>query len=127
MKRLFGLRGAVQSENTEADIIARVSALYDELLLRNNMSEEDVASIIFSMTPDLDAQNPAAALRRTGRAQEAALFTAQEARIQGGLDRVIRVLLHCYLEEDAVPYHVYQNGAEILRPDRAAKDKKKEE
>ncbi|MDR1929402.1 MAG: chorismate mutase [Treponema sp.] len=31
----------------------------------------------------------------------------------------MRVLLHCYLEEGRAPRHVYLNGAEALRPDRA--------
>jgi chorismate mutase len=35
------------------------------------------------------------------------------------LERVIRVLLHYYGEEGAGPCHVYRNGAEVLRPDRA--------
>jgi chorismate mutase len=119
LKRLFGLRGATQSRNDEQDIIEQVSALYDALLAQNNLSEQDIVSITFSVTHDLDAKNPAAALRATGRAQENALFAVQEAYTQGGLERVIRVLIHCYLDENVQPLHSYRNGAEVLRPDRA--------
>jgi chorismate mutase len=117
-KRLFALRGAVCCRNEEGDITEQVAALYDELLRENRLAAEDIVSLIFSVTGDLDRKNPAAALRQTGRALEAALFVTAEAPAQGGLERVIRALLHCYLDEGAVPRHVYRNGAEVLRPDR---------
>jgi chorismate mutase len=116
--RLFALRGACRCLNEEADIRKQVSALYDELLKRNKLDEAGLVSVIFSMTADLDALNAAAALRREGRAVEAALFVTQEAAVKGSLPRTIRVLIHCYLDENTVPVHVYRNGAEILRPDR---------
>ena len=119
MKRLRALRGATQCLNKEEDIILQVSALYDELLQKNNLAESDIVSLIFSVTQDLDEKNPASALRCSGRAKETALFSVQEAKINGGLERVIRALIHCYLEEDTEIYHIYRNGAEILRPDIA--------
>ena len=117
-KRLFALRGAAQCLNNRDDIQKQTVALYDELLVKNSLSGEDIVSIIFSVTGDLDAENPAAALRRGGRAGEAALFVTQEACFSGSLERVIRVLVHCYLDLSRKPVHVYRNGAEQLRPDR---------
>jgi chorismate mutase len=96
----------------------QVAALYDALLLENKLEEADIVSVLFSLTGDLDAENPAAALRRSGRAADLALFCLQEAAVQGGLERTVRVLIHCYLKETAKPRHVYCNGAEVLRPDR---------
>jgi chorismate mutase len=119
-KRLYALRGAVRCLNEAEDISAQVAALYDELLAANGLAEEDIVSLIFSVTPGLDAVNPAAALRKSGRGGELALFCTQEPVVKGGLDRTIRALIHCYLRKDAVPRHVYRNGAEILRPDRLA-------
>ena len=95
--------------------------MYDELLLKNNLIERDLVSVVFSVTRDLDAKNPAAALRHEGRAGEAALFVTQEAHFPGSLERVIRVLIHCYLDKGWKPVHVYRNGAEVLRPDRLNK------
>jgi chorismate mutase len=118
-KKLFALRGAVRCRNEAEDIGERVRALYDELLSANTLAEQDIVSLIFSVTADLDAKNPAAALRDSGRAGELALFALQEAPVKGGLERVVRVLIHCYLDEKAVLHHVYRNGAEVLRPDRA--------
>jgi chorismate mutase len=121
-KRLYGLRGASQCINTAEDIRRQVSLLYDSLLEKNNLAEDDIVSVIFSLTADLDALNPAAALRQSGRAGELALFTLQEAKTADvTLERVLRVLVHCYLPEGAKPCHVYRNGAEVLRPDRAGK------
>lgn len=117
-KRLKALRGATQCKNDPRDITCQVGALYDELLVRNGLSEPDLVSIIFSVTADLDALNPAAALRQYGRAEETALFALQEAVVAGGLERTIRVLIHCYMEESAAVWHVYRNGAETLRPDK---------
>jgi chorismate mutase len=117
-KRLFALRGACCCLNDEADIRKQVRTLYDELLKGNNLDETGLVSVIFSMTADINALNAAAALRREGRAAEATLFVTQEAAVENSLPRTIRVLIHCYLDENAVPAHVYRNGAEVLRPDR---------
>jgi chorismate mutase len=119
MKRLYALRGATQCRNDEDDIIHQVSALYDALLRQISLEEGDIVSLIFSVTGDLDALNPAAALRRAGRAGDLALFALQEAPSRGSLERTCRVLIHCYMEEGSAPLHVYRNGAEVLRPDRS--------
>jgi chorismate mutase len=119
-KRLYALRGATQCLNEAGDIGLRVSTLYDELLKANGLSESDIVSLIFSVTADLDAKNPCAALRQSGRAPDLALFALQEAAARGSLERTIRVLMHCYLDEGSAPRHIYCNGAEILRPDRTA-------
>jgi len=116
-KRLFALRGATRCLNTGDDIQEQTVGLYDALLLKNNLDEEDLVSIIFSVTGDLDAKNPATALREKGRVGKAALFVTQEAHFPGSLERVIRLLIHCYLDPSRQPIHVYRNGAEVLRPD----------
>jgi chorismate mutase len=120
-KRLFALRGAVCCLNNSDDIEKQVSELYDQLLAANALEEADIVSLIFSVTPDLDAKNPAAALRHSGRAGELSLFAVQEAFVTGGLEYVIRILIHCYLDTGSVPRHIYRNGAEVLRPDRTEK------
>ncbi|MDR2517899.1 MAG: chorismate mutase [Spirochaetaceae bacterium] len=116
-KRLKALRGAACALNEKEDISRQAAALYDALLRENRLQEEDLVSLIFSVTKDLDAENPASALRRSGRAREAALFAVQEADTAGSPARVIRALAHCYLTGE--PVHIYRNGAESLRPDRS--------
>ena len=122
MKKLYALRGAIQCENTEKDICEQIALMYDELLRENKLDEKDIVSVIFSVTDDLDAVNPCTALRKSGHAGELALFSAREPESQNALERTVRLLVHCYLEEGAKPRHVYRNGAEVLRPDRAKKN-----
>jgi chorismate mutase len=116
-KRVFSLRGAVCCLNDREDIKKQTIAMYDELLSKNNLNEEDIVSVVFSVTKDLDAENPASALRSEGRAGETALFVNQEAHFQKSLERVIRLLIHCYLDSSRKPVFVYRNGAEVLRPE----------
>jgi chorismate mutase len=113
------LRGAAQCLNEADDIEKWVSALYSELLTKNSLNETEVVSAIFSITQDLNALNPCTALRHAGLAQDTALFAAQEPTVRDSLPRIVRVIVHCYMEEDAVLHHVYCNGAEALRPDRS--------
>ncbi len=120
-KRLYGLRGAVFCENDAADIELRVAQLYDELTTANALNDEDIVSFVFSVTPDLTALNPAAALRRSGRGGDLALFSVQESIADGGFPRVVRALVHCYAPIGAKLKHAYLNGAEALRPDRSKK------
>ena len=117
VKRLAALRGAARARNEAADIREQTAALYDKLLTENALGEEDIVSLVFSVTGDLDALNPAAALRQTGRAPELAMMVLQEAETENGLPATIRLLVHCYL--NGPPRHVYRNGAEVLRPERA--------
>jgi len=121
MKKLYALRGAVQCENTEDDICRQIGLMYDEILNLNKLNETDIVSVIFSLTDDLNAINPCTALRKNGRTGDLALFSTQEPKIKNSLERVVRVIIHCYLEEGAKTSHVYRNGAEVLRPDRVKK------
>ncbi|GHV86246.1 chorismate mutase [Spirochaetia bacterium] len=114
-KPLKALRGAVCAANTREAIAAGTVKLYDELLSRNKLAEADILSLLFSLTPDLDALNPAAALRQQGRAEETAMMVFQEAAVTGSLPGIIRLIVHCRLSAPA--RHVYLDGAETLRPD----------
>jgi len=119
MKRLYALRGAVQCVNKVEDICEQVSLMYDELLSLNKLDEDDIVSVLFSVTDDLYSINPCTALRKSGRAGNLSLFSSREPVYRNSLERIVRVLIHCYLEEGSKPCHVYRNGAEVLRPDRA--------
>lgn len=89
--------------------------MYRELLEQNAILEDDIVSVMFTVTTDLTALNPATALRKAGFAKSVALFTAAEPCIANSLPRVIRVLVTYYGSKKPVP--VYLNGAEALRPD----------
>jgi chorismate mutase len=118
MKKLYALRGATQCINTTEDICKQIGIMYDELLNKNNLEESDIVSVIFSMTNDLDAINPSTALRKYKGVKITdlvfALFSVQEVECKDSLEKTIRVIIHCYLEENSKVNNVYRNGAEVL-------------
>jgi chorismate mutase len=119
VKRLTGLRGAVCAANDGADIGAKTVKLFDALIAANGLAEKDIVSLVFSATADLDARNPAAALRGAGRGGELAMMAVQEMAVKGAPAGTIRLLAHAYLDADRPPRHVYLGEAARLRPDWA--------
>lgn len=118
-QRLYAVRGAVCCDNTYESVLEQVPSLYDEILKRNSISEENIVSVVFSVTADLTVLNPATALRLAGFASDTPLFACAEPFIKGYLPSVIRVLLTYYGTQSPLP--VYLNGAESLRPDLESK------
>lgn len=113
------IRGAIQvSENSVSSIELAGTKLVKEILKANGIAENQIVSIVFSLTEDLTAANPATGLRRTGFASTP-LLCIQEARIDGALPRVVRALVTWDSLERRVPVPVYLDGAEVLRPDLA--------
>jgi chorismate mutase len=111
------VRGAIQvREDTRQAIGDAAVRLVTEMLRVNAVAENHIVSIIFSLTQDLTALNPATGLRRVGFAATP-LFCTQEAAVTGSMPRVIRALLtwDSLERRDAVP--VYLDGAESLRSD----------
>ena len=118
-EKLKALRGAVCCVNTAESIAKNTVDLYDTILQANSLKEADLISIFFSVTPDLNVLNPAAALRCSGRAEKTAMMVFQEAVVQDGLPNTIRILIHCCMEDSRPVQHAYIGGAEKLRPDWA--------
>ena len=119
-KTLKAIRGAVCSANDKESITQRTTELYDKLLAANEITEGDILSLFFSVTPDINALNPASALRQSGRAGELAMMVSQEAAVQDSLPGTIRVLAHANMAAEKPVRHVYIRGAESLRPDRSS-------
>ena len=115
-----GLRGATTVPKNEADAILQATTeLLGALVDANDLQEADVASVVFTATPDLDAAYPAVAARRLGWT-ETALLCVQEMAVRGSLPRCIRVLIHWNTDraQDQLQ-HVYLREAKKLRPDWA--------
>ena len=111
-----GIRGATVAEaNTGEAIHGATTELLEALIERNEILERDVASVIFSMTPDLNAVFPAAAARRMGW-NSTALFGTVETDVPGSLNRCIRILLLVNTEkEPGELVNIYLRGTETLR------------
>lgn len=114
-KRLYGIRGAVCTENTPDELRQAVCTLVRGLFEKNNIVEEDIVSLHFTLTHDLDCLNPAAALRQSGLCTHTALFCSAEPPITGALAKTVRVLITAYSAQK--PVHLYQGKARELRPD----------
>lgn len=116
--RCLGVRGATTAVvNSRPAILEATRALLTEVVAANQMALEDVASVIFTATSDLDAAYPAAAARELGWTQTP-LLCMQEMQVSGSLRRCIRVLVHWNTERTpAEIHHIYVNGAQVLRPD----------
>jgi chorismate mutase len=114
-----GIRGAtVAAANTPEAIRAATRELLEALASANDLQPDDLASVIFSTTPDLTAEVPARAARELGWV-ETGIMCLAEMQAEGGLRRCIRVLLHWNTERrpDQIR-HVYLHAAASLRPDR---------
>jgi chorismate mutase len=114
------VRGATQIDADDRDqILEATTELVSEVMARNELSTDDVISVIFTVTPDLTAEFPALAARKLGF-HEVPLLCATEIGVPGALPRVIRLMAHI---ETARPrsavQHVYLRGATALRLDIA--------
>ena len=118
--RVRGIRGAVQLEqDTAAEMVKQVSLLLSEMLKVNQVSNEDLISIILTATPDLKSEFPAAAARQIGLGA-IPLLCSVEIDVKDALPRVVRVLMHTYSERELTDIkHIYLGGASVLRKDLA--------
>lgn len=120
--RVRGVRGATTAaDNTPEAITESVMELMLELLRANDIEEEDIASVFFTSTPDLNAAFPAIGARRVGLGK-VALLGMIEIDVPDAVKRCVRVLIHWNTEKSLDELvHVYLRGAVVLRPDFAAK------
>jgi len=114
------IRGAIQAAaNDRESILDGTTELVTEVITRNDLTTDDVISVIFTATRDLDAEFPALAARKIGF-HEVPLLCTTEIDVPGALPRVVRLLMHV---ETARPrselHHVYLRGATALRLDIA--------
>ncbi len=114
------LRGATTLDLDDADHLReRVHALLDELFARNDLTNDDVISILITATPDIHSEYPATVARSWGL-PDVPLIGAQEMDKPGGLPRCVRLLAHVHSERSkAEMRHVYLEGAKVLRNDLA--------
>jgi chorismate mutase len=114
------VRGAIQVDANERTAILHGTAeLVAEVMSRNSLTPDDVISVLFTATADLNAEFPALAARKLGF-QEVPLLCCTEIDVPGGMPRIVRLLMH--VETDmtrAAVQHVYLRGASALRLDIA--------
>lgn len=113
---LRGIRGATTvSDNTKEEIISATKELLQEIAKANQLDIEEIASIFFSVTKDLNAEFPAVAARELGW-NDTPLLCAYEIDVPGSLFKCIRVLLHVNTEKSQKEMkHIYLREAVNLR------------
>ena len=113
-----GIRGAVSVEsNTRQAIIAATRELLEQVVAANGLQLQEVASTVFTATPDLSAVYPAVAAREMGWVHVPMLCT-QEMAVTDSLPRCIRLLILWNTDKGQGDiHHVYLGAAKMLRPD----------
>ena len=114
-----GVRGAITVHNNDAEeILSATRELLQAVVSANNMQIDDIASVYFTTTTDLNTTYPALAARQLGWV-DAALMCSHEMDVPGSLPRCIRVMIHWNTTRTPKEIaHVYMRDARSLRPDR---------
>jgi chorismate mutase len=115
---VVAVRGAVQAaENSPESILGATVDVLSALMEVNGIGPDHMVSGLFTVTPDLDAEFPAAAGRSLGL-DAVPLICSREIPVPGAMAKVIRVLIHFRLPEGgASPVPVYLGETRELRPD----------
>jgi chorismate mutase len=119
-----GIRGAIDVPVDEAEVVLLATSRLLEAILEANpkLDPVDLASVLFTATPDLKSVHPAQAARQKGWSA-VPLLCFQEMLVEDSLERIVRVLAHWNTElPQAAIQHVYLDGAARLRPDLKSKD-----
>jgi len=116
--KVRGVRGATTSDsNSREDILLAAHDLITDIIEANEIVVDDVASILFSTTADLNAEFPAVAARNLGFTNTA-LECLVEMNVPGSLARCIRVLMHVNSDKQQKEIrHIYLKNAKSLRAD----------
>ena len=114
------IRGAIQLDAVDRDAILEGTAeLVTAVMNRNDLTTDDVISVLFTVTPDLTAEFPALAARKIGF-HAVPLMCATEIPVPGAMPRVVRLMAHVETDRPRPEIqHVYLRGAAALRLDVA--------
>ena len=113
-----GVRGATTvTSNSREAILTATRQMLALLVRRNAISAADIASAIFTVTRDINAEFPALAARQLGWL-EVPLLCGYEIEVPNSLPMCVRVLVHWNTAKSQSEIeHVYIHDAVRLRPD----------
>ncbi len=116
--QLRGLRGATTCEvDSPEEIGTATQELLRGMMDRNDLSHDDVVSVIFTTTTDLTSAFPATGARSIGFG-DIPLLCASEINVPGSMPRCVRILMHVYTTRSRTELrHVYLRNAQGLRDD----------
>jgi chorismate mutase len=116
--QLRGLRGATTcASDTPEEIETATQELLRGMMDRNDLSHDDVVSVIFTTTTDLTSAFPATGARGVGFG-DIPLLCASEINVPGSMPLCVRILMHVYTTRSRTELrHVYLRNAQGLRDD----------
>lgn len=108
------IRGAICAENSVESISRNAVTLVKEIMSKNSLAPQEVESVFFSTTADLNACYPATAVR-TQLLPNASFMCFQEMQVVGSMQKVIRVAV--FADISVEPKHCYLGETSQLRTD----------
>lgn len=117
--KVRSIRGATTaSANTKEAIAEAVKELLDDIDQRNDLDPEEIISVVFTATADIDAVFPAAIARQRENWENVPLLDVQQMAVANSLKMCIRVLIHLNTPKPQSEIrHSYLRHASNLRPD----------
>ena len=118
-RKLTAIRGATTTKGDSDFFIKNaVIELIQELIALNNLKQENIISITFTVTNDLTSCFPAAIARKFFNFDSVAFLDCQQMFVPNDVDFCIRLMALVNLEATRQPTHPYLHGSSKLRPDR---------
>ena len=113
------IRGATTaSGNSVKEIEEAVVELINELISRNNLLKNNLLSITFTATRDLNACFPASIARKYNGLDSVAFLDCQQMYVSNDVHFCIRIMAQVLLPTNKPVKHPYLRGASKLRRDR---------
>lgn len=111
-----GIRGAITvKENSAAALKAATIELLHQLIIKNNITQDKISHVIFTLTKDLNAAFPARFARLELGWNDIAMMCYNELDVPDSLQKCLRVLIVVNCKDDFKPQFVYLKGAANLR------------
>ena len=113
-----GIRGAITvDENSSIELEEATKELLKNLIKKNEINKKKISHVIFTLTPDINADFPAKFARENFAWNDVAMICTPEIETHLGLKKCLRVLIVVNCDESFKPLHCYLKGAKNLRPD----------
>lgn len=118
MSKVRGIRGAIKvKENTQECILDATTELLQKIMDENKIDSSEISAVMFTATPDLNAEFPAYAARKIGWTL-VPLICACEIDVAESMKSVIRVLVNINTDkEQRQMKHQYIGETRRFRPD----------
>ncbi|WP_208587920.1 chorismate mutase [Gracilibacillus suaedae] len=114
-----GIRGATTVKNNDAnEMVQATKEMIEAMAKVNDIEPETIASVMISVTSDLNAAFPAKALRLMDGWKYVPVMCMPEINVPGSLPKCIRVMMTVNTSRAQKEIeHIYLNDAVKLRPD----------